>query len=245
MGQQRSIIIKSDPAAVATAGAEAFVAAANSAIASTGRFTVALSGGSTPKALFALLADPNQPYRNQLSWDRLYIFWGDERHVPPDDPNSNYLMAYTNLLSKVPIPEANIHRIQAENGDSTAAAADYQSDIQTFFHAAPGTFPAFDLILLGMGPDGHTASLFPNTTALTETTKLVTSTWVEKLHTDRITFTYPLINAAKAVLFLVTGADKAPVVKTILTSDAPQYPASNIRPTTGTLTWILDTAAAG
>src|SRR5271166_3507679 len=146
---------------------------------------------------------------SSLPWDQMFFFWGDERHVPPDDPDSNYRMAKETLLSKVPIPPDNIFRIPAENPDASAAAEAYEQALRKFFAVAPGELPRFDLILLGMGPDGHAASLFPETSALEEKSRLVVANWVEKLKTSRITLTLPVLNSARCVAFLVSGADKA------------------------------------
>lgn len=217
--------------------------AANDAVAERGRFTIALSGGSTPKNLFNLLATNA---RTVLPWDRMFFFFGDERHVPPTDPESNYHMADESLLSKVPVPPGNVFRIPAENPDAAAAAAAYEKTLEKFFALQPGQFPVFDLILLGMGPDGHTASLFPGTAGLQEKSRLVIANWVEKFKTSRITLTLPVLNAARCVTFLVSGTDKAPALHAVLDSDAPgeQYPSKLVRPTDGKLIWLVDRAAA-
>lgn len=224
-------------------GAEEILRAASEAVADRGRFTIALSGGSTPKSLYTLLATNA---RTSLPWDRTYFFWGDERHVPPTDAESNYRMADEAMLSKIPVPAANVFRVPAENPDANAVAAAYEQTIRQFFALEPGAFPRFDMILLGMGPDGHTASLFPGTDALKERTKLVVANWVEKLKTSRLSFTLPVLNAARCVAFLVSGTDKAPVLKTVLEGDAPgeQYPAKLVRPSDGKLIWLIDRAAA-
>lgn len=225
------------------AAAEEVVRAANDAVAQRGRFTIALSGGSTPRNLFNLLATNA---RTVLPWDRMFFFWGDERHVPPTDPESNYRMADESLLSKVPVLPANVFRIAAENPDAAAAAAAYEQTLQKFFALSPGQFPIFDLILLGMGPDGHTASLFPGTAGLQERSRLVIANWVEKFKTNRITLTLPVLNAARCVTFLVSGTDKASALHAVLEGDAPgeQYPSKLVRPTDGKLIWLVDRAAA-
>ena len=217
--------------------------ACNQAVAQRGRFTIALSGGSTPKNLFNLLATNA---RTVLPWDRMFFFFGDERHVPPTDPESNYRMADESLLSKVPVPPGNVFRVAAENPDAAAAAEAYEKTLQRFFALSPGQFPVFDLILLGMGPDGHTASLFPNTAGLQEKSRLVIANWVEKFKTSRITLTLPVLNAARCVTFLVSGTDKAPALHAVLEGDAPgeQYPSKLVRPTDGKLIWLVDRAAA-
>jgi len=208
-----------------------------------GRFTVALSGGSTPRSLFSLLATT---FRDQLPWDKMFFFWGDERHVPPDHPESNYRMAYEALLSKVPVPAENVFRVPAEIPDANQAAADYEQTLRKFFQLSPGAFPRFDLILLGMGPDGHTASLFPGTSALQEKSRLVVANWVEKFKAYRITFTLPVLNNAAVVTFLVGGPDKAETVREVLegTQPAELFPSKLIHPTNGRLMWMLDQAAA-
>jgi 6-phosphogluconolactonase len=222
--------------------AEEVIRDANDAIARRGRFTIALSGGSTPKNLYALIA-ANAP--SGLPWDKIFFFWGDERHVPPEDPESNYRMAKESLLSKLPVPAANIFRIPAEGQDANAVAEAYEQTLRNFFALKPGDVPHFDLILLGMGPDGHTASLFPGTPALHEKSRLVVANWVEKLKTSRITFTLPLLNAARNVMFLVSGADKAPVLREVLEGDAPggKYPSKLVQPSNGKLIWFIDRAA--
>jgi len=216
-----------------------FVTQATEAVRTNGRFTVALSGGSTPKSLYALLAT-----KPGIPWDKVYFFWGDERHVPPDDPESNYRMVNEALLSKIQVPPENIFRIHAEEKDAAAAAQQYEQVIKDFFHLSPGQFPRFDLIYLGTGPDGHTASLFPGTAALNETQRLVVANWVPKFNTDRLTFTYPVLNAAACVTFLASGPDKAPILHDILENSAAGLPSQRVRPTNGKLIWLVDEAAA-
>ena len=224
------------------AAAEEVILAASEAIQQYGRFTIALSGGSTPRSLYTLIA---ANANSILPWRQIFFFWGDERHVPPTDAESNYRMAEETILSKVPVPAANIFRVPAENPDASAAAEAYEQTLRKFFALAPGEFPRFDLILLGMGPDGHAASLFPETAALREKSRLVVANWVEKLHTHRITLTLPVLNAARRVAFLVSGADKAAVLREVLEGNAPgeKYPSKLIRPS-GKLIWFLDRAAA-
>ena len=225
------------------AAAELVASTASEAVAERGRFTIALSGGSTPKNLYNLLATNA---RSSLPWDRMFFFFGDERHVPPTDPESNYRMANEAMLSKVPVAPGNVFRVEAEKPDAGAAAAAYEQTLRKFFALEAGQIPAFDLILLGMGPDGHTASLFPGTEALQEKSKLFVANWVEKLKTHRLTLTLPVLNAARCVAFLVSGTDKAPVLKSVLEGDAQgeQYPAKLVRPAQGKLIWLLDRAAA-
>ena len=230
-----------DPAAVAQVGAEQFVTLAQAANTERGQFNVALSGGSTPKAMFALLT--TDAYSQRVAWDKVHVFWGDERSVPPDDPDSNYRMAREAFLSHVPLPEANIHRIESER-PLEEAAQNYQQTLRQHFGGAG--FPRFDLILLGMGGDGHTASLFPQTAALDETNALTVPNFVPQLNTWRVTLTVPVINQARQVTFLVVGAGKAERLHDVLrgTHDPQRLPSQLIAPTDGTLTWLLDQAAA-
>ena len=237
------IRILTTPQELFAAAAEEVVRAANEAISARGRFALALSGGSTPKSLYTLLATNA---RASFPWDRSFFFWSDERHVPPTNPDSNYRMADESMLSKIPVPAGNVFRIAAENPDAAAAADLYEQTLRKFFAVEAGQFPRFDLILLGLGPDGHTASLFPGTAALQDKSHLILANWVEKLKTSRITFTLPLLNAARCVAFLVSGTDKAPALHAVLETDAPgeQYPSKLVQPTDGKLIWLVDRAAA-
>jgi 6-phosphogluconolactonase len=231
-------ILKTAPELFEAASAE-FAAQASQAVRDNGRFTVALSGGSTPKTLYSLLATkPNLP------WDKICFFWGDERHVAPDHPESNYRMANAALLSKVPVRPANIFRVHGEEKDAAAAALQYEQVLEDFFHLSPGELPRLDLILLGVGPDGHAASLFPGTAALRENQRLVVANWVPKFNTHRITFTFPVLNAAACVLFLASGADKAPILHQVLENSAADLPSQRVRPSDGKLIWLVDEAAA-
>ncbi|HKF04483.1 MAG TPA: 6-phosphogluconolactonase [Candidatus Sulfotelmatobacter sp.] len=243
MSSSAEIRILTTPQELFAAAAEEVIHAADEAIKVRGKFTLALSGGSTPKALYNLLATNA---RTALPWERMYFFWGDERHVPPNDPDSNYRMVTEAMLSKVPIPPANVFRIEAENPDASAAAAAYEQTLRKFFQLEANGVPRFDLILLGMGPDGHTASLFPATEGLKEKSRLVIANWVEKLKTHRLSFTLPVLNAAHTVAFLVSGTDKAPALKAVLEGNDPgeQYPAKLVQPKDGKLIWFLDRAAA-
>jgi 6-phosphogluconolactonase len=237
------IRVSTTPQELFEAAAEVVVHTAKDAVEQRGRFTIALSGGSTPKSLFNLLATNA---RTVLPWDRMFFFWGDERHVPPTDPESNYRMAEEAMLSKIPVAAGNVFRIPAENPDAAAAADAYEQTLRKFFQLGPGEIPIFDLILLGMGPDGHTASLFPGSAGLQEKNRLAIANWVDKLKTSRLTLTLPVLNAARCVAFLVSGTDKAAVLKTVLEEDAPaeQYPSKLIRPNNGKLIWLVDRAAA-
>lgn len=216
---------------------------ANESIVTHGRFIIALSGGSTPKKIYKLLV--SEPYRSQVEWTLVEVFWGDERCVPPDNAESNFRMAQEELLSKLPIPASQIHRMPAEQADHEAASQAYAVEIQRTF----GTdgVPSFDLIQLGMGPEGHTASLFPHQAALHEQRRLVMPVTTPKPPPERLTFTPPLLNAARHVLFMVTGAEKADAVRAVLEGEyqPDEYPAQVVRPTHGEVTWMLDTGAAG
>jgi 6-phosphogluconolactonase len=221
------------------AAAKEFAAQASEAVGARRRFTVALSGGSTPKRLYSLLATlPSIP------WDKVCFFWGDERHVPPDHADSNYRMANEALLSKVNVRPENVFRIRAEEKDADKAALQYEQTLQQFFHLPPGEFPRFDLILLGLGPDGHCASLFPDTAALNEYKRLVVANWVATFNTQRITFTFPVLNQAAGVIFLASGPDKAPILHQVLENSGANLPSQHVRPTNGQLLWLVDSAAA-
>jgi len=237
----RIVRILATPADLFHAAAEEFVRAGKTAIAANGRFVVALSGGSTPKSLYSLLAAKHAAF----DWTRTFLFFGDERHVPPDHPDSNYRMVSESLLTKISIPAGNVFRVKAENPDAAAAALDYENDLRRFFALKPDEFPRFDLILLGMGPDGHTASLFPGSEGLKEQSRLVIANWVEKFKTHRITFTFPVLNHAAEVMFLASGPDKADMVRQILEGEnTPPYPSQQVQPVNGTLLWMLDETAA-
>ena len=219
--------VLADTATLNRAAVDEFLRAARAAIASSGRFMVALAGGSTPKAIYSLIAAEQLSGVNRLPWEIIHVFFGDERPVPPDDASSNFRMANEALLSKVPIPSTNIHRIHAEL-EPNLAAAEYEAKLKAIFGSKAGQLPRFDLIMLGMGPDGHTASLFPGSPALNERTALVCSNWIEKFKGNRITFTFPLLNAAAEVLFVASGADKADMLQKILRGDpsGQTYPKS-------------------
>jgi 6-phosphogluconolactonase len=243
MDSSVEIRVLTTPQEVFAAAAEEIAHRANEAVADRGRFTIALSGGSTPKSLYQLLA---ANARNTLPWDKMFFFWGDERHVPPTDPESNFRMADETMLSKIPVKPGNVFRFMAENSDASAVALDYEETIKKFFQLEAGAFPRFDLILLGMGPDGHTASLFPGTTGLQEKSRLVIANRVEKLKTDRLTLTLPVLNAARCVTFLACGSDKAAMLRNVLEENVAGelYPAKLVRPSAGKLIWMLDRAAA-
>jgi 6-phosphogluconolactonase len=241
MSSTRTIEVLPTAADLFHTAAEEFVSAGRAAIGAQGRFTVALSGGSTPKTLYSLLA---ANYAN-FAWNRVFLFFGDERHVPPTDPVSNYRMVNESLLTKIVIPAENVFRVPAENPDAAAAASDYEVQLRRFFELKPGEFPRVDLILLGMGPDGHTASLFPDSEGLNEQTRLVVANWVAQFNTHRITFTFPVLNHAHEVMFLASGADKAEMIQKVLQGkNTPPFPSQRIQLADGKLLWMLDAAAA-
>jgi 6-phosphogluconolactonase len=241
MPSARSFEVVATAADLFHAAAEEFVRAARTAIGAQGQFTVALSGGSTPKSLYSLLASNYATF----AWNRVFLFFGDERHVPPTDAESNYRMVNESLLTKIVIPAENIFRVAAENPDAAAAASDYEAQLRRFFELKSGEFPRFDLILLGMGPDGHTASLFPDSPALDEQSRLVVANWVAKFNTHRITFTFPVLNRAAEVMFMASGADKADMLRQVLEGkNTPPFPSQRVEPSDGKLLWILDEAAA-
>lgn len=225
---------------LARGAAEHFVAKSSEALAEKDRFTVALSGGSTPKILYGLLADPNEPFRDRIAWEKIDFFWSDERHVPPDHADSNYRMAHEALLARVPVSNEQIHRVPSENPNAEAAAQAYEKTIKTVTRE---TLPQLDLVLLGLGTDGHTASIFPGSEVLHETKRLVAAPWVEKFNAHRITMTLPLLNNGKSVVFLVSGAEKAAIVKEVL-KGPEKYPAQAVKPTRGELLWLLDKEAS-
>ncbi len=225
---------------LAHAGAELFVTLSKPAIAEQGRFIVALSGGSTPKALYQLLA--REPYASQIEWAHVHIFWGDERCVPPDHPDSNYRMTREALLQYVPLLTENIHSLHGDI-DPAQASAEYEQQLRMFFGNG---LPVFDLILLGMGDDGHTASLFPGTAAIHEQNRWVIGHYIEKLESWRLTLTPPVINAAENIAFLVAGKSKAERLREVLKGPflPDVLPSQMIKPTNGYLFWMVDEEAA-
>ncbi len=227
------------------AAAEKFVAVAGEAIAARGFFSVALSGGSTPKALYQLLT--TEPYAGRVAWDKVEWFFGDERSVGPDDPESNYRMAREAMFAKLPIAPERVHRIRGESENPSEAAAEYATQLEKVLaESEAGKPPVIDLVLLGMGNDGHTASLFPFTKALHERTKWVVPNDVPQLNTRRYTLTLPVLNAASCVLFLITGVGKAKVLQEVLhgPSEPERLPSQTIVPDRGELLWYIDRAAA-
>jgi 6-phosphogluconolactonase len=207
-------------------------------------FCAAVSGGSTPRRLYELLG--GTPYAGQVPWGNVHLFQVDERCVPPDHPESNYRMLYETLLVRVPLPGGNVHRMAAEEADLEGMACKYAGELAHVLHAGPGKVPRLDLVLLGMGTDGHTASLFPWSPALAEKTLWVRPNSVEKLGTKRTTLTFPILNAAAHIVFLVSGAEKAETLRRVLKGplQVEQLPAQGVRPVNGRVSWYVDEAAA-
>ena len=237
--------VEPDPAALARRAAQYFVEMAGEAVEAQGRARIAISGGSTPKAAFELLADPNQPWRARMPWTELDIYWVDERCVPPSHADSNYRMTREALLDHVPLRPDKIHRIEGEL-DPEAAVARYESELRNSFQLEGAESPRFDLVALGMGADGHTASLFPHTKAIHEMSRMAVASHVPQLDTWRVTLTWPVINHARSVFFLVSGEDKAATLHEVLTGprDPERLPSQLIWPSSGILTFILDKDAA-
>ena len=234
------IRIFNDLEGLSQAAAELFTELAGDAIAQHGRFSVALSGGNTPRRLHELLA--SKPYRDQIPWQSVHVFWGDERCVPPDDPRSNFRMARETLLNLVPIPSENIHPMRGELPPNEAAIQ-YEAQLRAFFG---NQMPVFNLILLGLGDNAHTASLFPHTSVLMETKRWVSEVYVPELDMDRITLTAPVINNAEEVVFLVSGTGKALALQQVTEGayHPQEYPAQLIRPNDRHPIWLVDKAAS-
>ena len=240
----REIRILADGAAIAKRAALKFVQAAAAAVREKGTFNVALAGGSTPKALYSLLVnDPT--LRSQVPWGKMHLFFGDERHVAPDHPDSNFRMATEAMISKARLKPEQVTRIKGEYPDADQAALEYGKALREHFNLKDAEYPRFDLVLAGMGNEGHTLSLFPGTKALHADGRLVVRNWIGKLYTERITLTAPAAGNAAQVIFMVTGADKAPALKAVLEGpfEPEQLPAQLLQPQNGKLLWLVDTAA--
>lgn len=242
-----NVKIYPDPSQLAQAAAEQFIRIAEQAIQARGVFSVAFSGGTTPQMLYSLLS--SEPFSERIDWSRAEIFWGDERCVPPDHPDSNYLKAKTVLLDLVPVSTDHVHRIMTENAPELAAEI-YEETLLQFFSSLQDEEERnqahFDLVLLGMGDDGHTASLFPGTPAVQEQTRWVAAQYIDKLAAWRVTLTPAIINRAKNILFLVSGAGKSYVLQRVLygSYQPERYPSQIIRPRDGNLLWMVDEQAA-
>lgn len=242
---QVEYFVEPDTAALAARAARHFVELAEKTAAARGRVRIAISGGSTPKAAFQLLADPAQPWRARMPWERIELFWVDERCVPPDHPDSNYRMTREAMLDQVPLAPGQIHRMEGEL-EPEVAAARYESELRNSFRLEGAETPRFDLVALGMGPDGHTASLFPHSAAVHEMSRLATANHVESKDAWRITLTWPVINQGASVFFLIGGADKAQVLREVMMGprDVDRLPSQLIAPAGGILTLLVDKAAA-
>ncbi|MBI2156047.1 MAG: 6-phosphogluconolactonase [Candidatus Rokubacteria bacterium] len=242
MGSPATVTIVADADALAETAARLVVETAREAVRRHGRFTIALAGGATPRETYARLAAP--PWRARVAWDRTWVFFGDERAAPPDHPESNYRMAHDALLAHVPVPPDQVIRMRGEAEDTDAAAAEYARHLAAVFATRRGALPRLDLVLLGLGVDGHTASLFPGSPVLKEVFRPVAAVHAAAAAIpQRLTLTFPVLNAAARVVFLVAGAEKAKVVKAVLADQAP-LPAALVRPDDGELVWLLDRAAA-
>src|ERR1700679_502043 len=237
--------VEPDSASLARRAAEQFVEKVQQAVAARGLARIAISGGSTPKAAFQLLANPAEPFLSAMPWDKLQLYWVDERTVPPTDADSNYRMTRESLLDHVPLKPEQIHRMEGEL-EPEVAAARYESELRNSFRLEGAETPTFDLVALGMGDDGHTASLFPHTDAIHEMGKLVTANHVPQKDTWRITLTWPVINQARSVFFLIGGADKTERLKEVFLGprDVDTLPSQLIWPASGILTLFLDKVAA-
>ena len=241
---EREIRILEDGAAIAKRAAQEFVQAATLAVREKGSFNAVLAGGSTPKALYGLLVnDPT--LRSQVPWDKIHLFFGDERHVAPDHSDSNFRMATETLVSKSPLKPEQVTRIKGEYPDADRSALEYEKALREYFKLKDAEYPRFDLVLAGMGNEGHTLSLFPGTKALHADGRIVVRNWVGKLYAERITLTAPAGSNAARVIFMVTGADKAPALKAVLEGphEPEQLPAQLLQPKNGKLLWLVDTAA--
>jgi 6-phosphogluconolactonase len=236
--------IVTDGAAIAKRVAQLLLEIATKAVSQKGSFDLVLSGGSTPKTHYSLLVS-DLALHSQLPWDKMHVFFGDERHVGPDDPQSNYHMAAEAMFSKAPLKPEQVFRMKGEYPEAEQAAKEYEQAIREHFKLADGQFPRFDLVLLGMGSEGHVASLFPGTKALHENRRIVVHNWVGKVLMDRVTLTAPAINNAANVICMVTGAEKAQALAAVLEHvyEPDQLPAQLIQPTNGHLLWLVDTAA--
>ncbi len=243
MEARPEIRVAGDPQALAEIAAREVLAVARAAVAARGRFAVALAGGSTPRATYERLARP--PLSGEMPWARTVVFFGDERGVPPDHADSNYRMAHRALLSRVPIAADRVFRISGEGAEPEVVATEYARTLGEVLGARRGEVPRLDLILLGLGVDGHTASLFPGSPVLKETFRTVAAVHAAAASIpQRFTMTYPVLNAAACVIYLVSGAEKAKVVKAALDDRASGLPAAMVQPADGRLLWILDRAAA-
>lgn len=235
---ERTIYRFATPSELHHTAAVSIVRLLSEAIQLRGTATLCLSGGSTPKAVYELLAN-----EHSVDWTKVHFFWGDERCVPPTHHESNFLMATNAFLQKLSVPQASIHRIKGERPPAEAAEC-YEKELRTFFGLTENEIPRFDITLLGLGEDGHTASLFPETTILNETRRLVAEVYVEKFKAYRISLTYPVFNNSHVIMFLVSGSGKAPILHEIFEGEPGRYPAQQIQPADGIVHWLIDQQAA-
>ena len=241
MPGQFRVIINDNPLELSDAGATLFAESAGYAIERKGFFTVALSGGSTPRGMHRRLAE--EPFLSSISWDQTHIFWVDERCVPVEDPASNYGAACKDFIDRVPIIKTNVHPMPVHM-TPYEGAVHYQREITGFFETASNEIPLFDLIILGIGTDGHTASLFPGTSVLQEQKQLISAVKGGMPNVNRLTMTYPILNQAREIVFLASGKGKAGIIQAILEKKQRDLPALGIRPRSGKLTWLLDREAS-
>jgi 6-phosphogluconolactonase len=239
-----AVQVLADPEELSRAAAREVLRQAQESVRGKGLFTLVLSGGSTPRSLYSLLATDSS-FRTKVPWEKIHFFWGDERTVPPGHAENNYGMALKTLLSKVSVPAENIHPIRIDLPDPGEAATDYEETLRGFFHLKVGEFPRFDMILLGLGADGHTASLFPGSDALSERDHLAVADWVKTLQAHRITLTLPVLNQAGFILFLVSGQEKAKALSLVFgeKAETANLPARLVQPTGGRVLWLVDRAA--
>lgn len=240
----KDIIIAKDSDELNRIAAEKFISIGRKAIEQNGKFSVALAGGSTPKSLYKLLA--SEEFRSQIDWQKVFFFFGDERNVSIDSDESNFRMANESILTPLQISPENIFRWETELNDTEKVVEKYEKSVVDFFDLAESELPRFDLILLGMGDDGHTASLFPYTDGLRETKRIAVVNFVEKFDTNRLTFTFPTINNAANVIFLINGANKANPLKEVLEGESQpeKFPSQNVNLKNGNLYWLIDVQAA-
>ncbi|OGL46707.1 MAG: 6-phosphogluconolactonase [Candidatus Schekmanbacteria bacterium RBG_13_48_7] len=228
------------------AAAEKFIITVNTTVRTKNNCTVVLSGGTTPQSLYSILGDEKAPFREQVPWEKIDFFIGDERHIPPNYPDSNFYMVNNSLFRNVPVLFDQIYRIQSENPEALQAAEDYEQVLSNYFKFGENQIPRFDIVLLGLGHDGHTASLFPGSNILFEKKRLVVAPWVEKLKSYRITLTVPVFNNAANIIFIVAGENKAEALREVLKGDfqPEKYPAQLIKPNNGSVLWLVDKSAA-
>jgi 6-phosphogluconolactonase len=239
------LYIESTPEALYRKAAEICTQHIEAAVQAAGVCAFVLSGGSTPEGLYRLLASETAPFRARMPWDRVHFFWGDERYAPPTHEQSNYRMAHDAMLSRAPVRAEHVHRIPTDPPNPDIAARDYEALVRRVCRVTPGQWPRFDVVLLGLGADGHIASLFPGSEALDERQRLARAVWTEASQVPRVTLTLPVFNNAAVVLFLVSGSEKADVLQQIFQAKAPTpLPAQRIQPSAGQVIWLVDRAAA-